>query len=280
MSRLKRSVRRSTGAPGATDGLSIRPSLTFGRPLCMRAPARRGRRYPQGAHAVAVSATLRLRCAARSGVAPLNSLRSLRSLRSNRRGESVLEARCARRPQSCAARRHRNRPLRVAPAALPPFGLLRRTPTGLLDATAHRPLATPHLGVGVGLASQSNLGWQRGGRHPVGAISGATSSAGLWSARASALPHLTRRVCLSGESAANAASSAARPQAEQHSGVGAKRRPPQHEPPPGAACRAALTVARMPNAQHAATRQKHSHPANESLDTPHLPRFVSEPLPC
>ena len=55
--------------------------------------ARRGRRYPPGAHAVAVCASLRLHCAARSGVAPQNSLRSLRSLRSNSRGESDNEPR-------------------------------------------------------------------------------------------------------------------------------------------------------------------------------------------
>jgi len=73
-------------------------------------PARRehrGRRYPSGAHAEAVGAgprrgpfvaLHRLHCAARSGVAPQNSLRSLRSLRSNSRGESVVEARAARAP--------------------------------------------------------------------------------------------------------------------------------------------------------------------------------------
>ena len=59
----------------------------------------------------------RLRCGARPGVAPHNSLRSLRSLRSDRCGESVHEARCARRPQSCAPRRPTNRPCRVPPAA-------------------------------------------------------------------------------------------------------------------------------------------------------------------
>ncbi len=56
----------------------------------------------------------------------------------------------------------------------------------------------------------------------------------------SAHPHLTRRGCLSGVSEANVASSAARARTEQRSGVGAKRRPPQHEPPPGTACGAAL----------------------------------------
>ena len=59
----------------------------------LAASAHRGRRYPAGAHAVAVCASLRLHCAARSGVAPPNSLRSLRSLRSNSRGESDHEAR-------------------------------------------------------------------------------------------------------------------------------------------------------------------------------------------
>jgi hypothetical protein len=53
----------------------------------------RGRRSPARAPAVAVAAARRLHCAARSGVAPPNSLRSLRSLRSNNRGESVVEAR-------------------------------------------------------------------------------------------------------------------------------------------------------------------------------------------
>ena len=55
--------------------------------------ARRGRRCPALAHAVAVGASHRVHCAARSGVAPPNSLRSLRSLRSNSRGESDVDAR-------------------------------------------------------------------------------------------------------------------------------------------------------------------------------------------
>src|SRR5512143_1279791 len=60
--------------------------------------ARRGGRYPAGAPTVAVSATLRLRCDARSAVARRNSLHSLRSLRSNNRRESEHEARAARAP--------------------------------------------------------------------------------------------------------------------------------------------------------------------------------------
>ena len=64
-------------------------------PISARAKARAGR--PRR-FAEAVSAALRLHCAARSGVASPNSLRSLRSLRSNNRDESVHEARAARAP--------------------------------------------------------------------------------------------------------------------------------------------------------------------------------------
>jgi hypothetical protein len=89
----------------------------------------------------------------------------------------------------------------------------------------------------------------RGRRYPVGAISGATSSAGSGSARASALRQLTRRGCLSVVSAANEASSAARPWTEQRSAVAAERRPPQHKPSPGTACRDSLKVAKALNHQ-------------------------------
>jgi hypothetical protein len=57
----------------------------------------------------------------------------------------------------------------------------------------------------------------------------------------SAHPHLTRRGCLNGANEVSKVSSAARPQAEQRSAVAAQRRPPQHEPSPGAACRATQT---------------------------------------
>jgi hypothetical protein len=60
------------------------------------------------------------------------------------------------------------------------------------------------------------------------------------SARAARFVHLTRRDCLSGTTAGSEASFAARPRREHRSGVGAKRRPPQHEPLPGTARRDAL----------------------------------------
>ncbi len=53
----------------------------------------------------------------------------------------------------------------------------------------------------------------------------------------SALRYLTRRGCLNGANAVRVVSSAARPRTEHRSGVGAQRRPPQHEPLPGSACR-------------------------------------------
>ncbi len=64
----------------------------------------------------------------------------------------------------------------------------------------------------------------------------------------SALRRLTRRNCPSAVSAANAASSATRPLAENRSAVGAQRRPRKHEPPAGAAWRdaEALLAQRCP----------------------------------
>ena len=86
--------------------------MNFADSIGPAAVARRGRRCPVGAHAVAVGALRRLHCDARSAVASPNSLRS------NNGDESDNEARCARRPQPCASRRPGNRPHRAPPAAL------------------------------------------------------------------------------------------------------------------------------------------------------------------
>ena len=102
--------------------------------------AGRGSRYPVGAHAVAVAASRRLHFDARPGVASKNSLRSLRSLCSNSFDESVVDARCARRPQACASRRHRNRPHRAPPAALQRWGF----------RCEHQPCAQRHVRAGCG----------------------------------------------------------------------------------------------------------------------------------
>ena len=108
------------------------PLLTFERPLCAHASARRGRRHPVGPGGGSCRGGRRraptpLRCSAWRRAA--NSLRSLRSLRSNRRGESVLDARCARRRQSCAARRPRNRPHQAPPGAACRAGTVRLSGT-------------------------------------------------------------------------------------------------------------------------------------------------------
>lgn len=85
---------------------------------CARRSSRaRAGRWALGAHTVSVFAALRLRCDARAGVAPQNSLRALCALRSNSCGEHVDEARFAWLPRPCASRRHRVSPQRPAPSA-------------------------------------------------------------------------------------------------------------------------------------------------------------------
>jgi len=93
----------------------------------------------------------------------------------------------------------------------------------------------------VACGTRRTSGGLRGRRCPRGAISVATRSAAPGSARASALRGLTCRGCSNAATAGRAVSSAARPWREHRSGVGAQRRPPQHEPPVGSACRDAPT---------------------------------------
>ena len=80
------------------------------------ASERRGGRYPAGAPTVAVGLAGRLRCDARSAVAPRNSLHSLRSLRSDNRGEPDHEARAARVPTALL----RFSPPHKSPPQVPP----------------------------------------------------------------------------------------------------------------------------------------------------------------
>ena len=165
----------------------------------------------------AVAAARRLPCGARSRSLRHNSLRSLRSLRSDRCRKSEVEARCARWPRglrsSAPQSRCAGQPARAFAAALVVFS-----------------------STGAGAVARRVV--------PGGGEFAATRSAGPWSARAQrALPPLTCRICLSAVSAANVASYAARPQTEHRSAVGAQRRPPQSEPPPGTACRDARSPA-------------------------------------
>jgi hypothetical protein len=80
-------------------------------------PALRRRAGPAAGPGRAVGPAGRLRCDARVGVAPPNSRRSLRSLSSDNGGESVYEARCARRPRRCASRRPQRPRSRACAAA-------------------------------------------------------------------------------------------------------------------------------------------------------------------
>jgi len=171
--------------------------------------ARRGWRCAASAHTGAVFASLRLRCAARPEVAPKNSRRSLRSLWSNSFGESVLDARCARRPQACAAHRSTVSRRRTAPAAKATSGGSRpRTTTGSAKA---RP--------------------GRGQRACV-----ALRSTGLAARARSVLRALTRRNCLTKESAASGGSFSTGPQDRAPQGSRCIHRPPQWRagPCPGA----------------------------------------------
>ena len=161
-------------------------------------------------------------------VAPQNSLRSLRSLRSNSRGESVHEARCARRPRSAAllgAAEARRR----APAH--GFAGHARSLGRGKARSGHRARDAPRAaGARPGEArarcprlaflsqEKSVLAKARagGGR----SASAAPSSAGLAGSARSAPRELTRRSCLSAESAANAASSATARKTEQRRGRG------------------------------------------------------------
>ena len=135
----------------------------------------------------------------RPGVAPQNSLRALRPLRSNNRGEHDHEARCARRPRTCAPRRPTQRPHRVPPAARD--GLLRPTK----KATGGRKGA-----FGQDMAR----------------LCGAEERRACGLAR-SANRHQTRRDCSSAAAAGRVASFATGRKTEHHRAVGAQRRPLQ-----------------------------------------------------
>jgi hypothetical protein len=149
---------------------------------------------------VAVGAVRRLHCDARPRVARQNSLRDLRSLPSDNCRESVYEARCARRPRACASRRPTNRPHRAPPAA--------RASVVFFDARKTN--------------TASAKGCVGGSRRACEA----PRSAGLVAARACAPRNQTRRMCLSGASAARAASYATGHEPEHRRAACAKRRPP------------------------------------------------------
>jgi hypothetical protein len=166
--------------------------------------ARRGRRYPPGAHAGAVGPAGRLPCDARAGVASRNSLRSLRSLRSDSRDESDHEARW-----------------RAPTPALRFSALQKSPPTGTACREAPSAACRP---------SHAERVPQGRGRGCVRGASEAPRSAGLVAARVSALRHRTRRDCLSAESEANEASFATGHETEHRRGVRPQGGPPKLSP--------------------------------------------------
>jgi hypothetical protein len=183
------------------------------------ASARRGGRYPAWAHAGAVGQRRRLRCDARAGVAPRNSLHSLRSLRSDNRGES--DERSALRAPTPA--------LRFSPPHKSP------TPGTHRAATLLAFVDEGHGGAGKAVGGSS------------AATYAVPRSTGLVAARASAHRVLTRRDCLSAANAVSEASFATGEETEHRGGPGAKRRAAASErrrtPTRGFAARAGWQVA-------------------------------------
>jgi hypothetical protein len=174
------------------------------------ASARRGGRYPMRAPTVAVGLAGRLRCDARSAVAPRNSLHSLRSLRSDSLGESD----------------ERSALLRFSPPHKSP-------PPG----TAHRTAAL----VVFEHACHDGAGKAGGGCAPV-ATYAAPRNGSLAAARDSALRVLTRRDCSSEANAVSAASFATGRETEYRREPSAQRRAAAFErrrtPARGFACSA------------------------------------------
>jgi hypothetical protein len=171
--------------------------------------------------------------------------------------KSVVDARCARghEPWPCRPRRA-GRHGRSQGTNGPPDRLCPCSPPRRLRG-APQPARTrlcSHCAVVFPTHSRDGGACSR--RCPARAISVATSSAGPGSARASAHQPLTRRECLNGMSEANAVSFAARPRTEQRSAVGAKRRPPAHEPGPGCACRDTLRRRQRGHSRSTATDRK------------------------
>ena len=199
----------------ASVGCALRPFTTRAlRPARLGARQSRGR-VCAGARMRQPFASRRVPSGARSRGPSRNSLHSLRSLRSNSRDESEHDARSRARPRA----------------------LRSSAPHMSLPSHTHPRLCRHHCE-----PRRTTRAWPRGGRCPGWATCGAARSAAPGSARAARFVHLTRRDCPSATNAVSEASFAARPRREHRSGVGAFGRPPQYEPTPGTAHRAALTL--------------------------------------
>jgi hypothetical protein len=219
---------------------------------------RRGRRHPAGAHAGAVSASLRLHCAARTGVAPRTRFVRCAHYAQTDGAKSVLDARFARRPQSCAARHPRNRPRRVPPAALSAIRCMRRENTSAdlkVRVPAAHDLPTKRREA-LGFCCAGNQRVEARQALPAGGDFCGGEQRSLEVGARSAHQRLNSPRLFERSERSERSEFGARLQGEHHSGVGAKRRPPQHEPLAGSACRAAPTQARVPNVQRSAMGRK------------------------
>jgi len=148
-----------------------------------------------GKESRACEGALRVPCAARRGARRVTRCVRWRELRSDRRGESEVEARWRAPPLGCAARRLRRQGAWAA-GQHESQGKTKPKPKPLVPSLSSAPASR---------RGQCLRRWR---------------AAQPWGRRA-APPLLTRRGCPSAVRAAYAASSAARPQGEQHSVVGA-----------------------------------------------------------
>jgi hypothetical protein len=215
-------MRSKTRSGGFRKSRSTRMRL----PLARHPASVRQRRVRAGRGASRRRSALRTDCPAVLGLVapPHNSLRSLRSLRSNRRGESELMARCARGPRALRSSAPPRR------AATCPHAPLLKSAVVLQNTTSRVPPSRQAVPGGGDFWGEEQRRAGLGAR--------------------SALHQLTRRICLNAASEARVVSYATRARTEQRTAVGAQRRPPQHEPPPGTACRDALPLRELRHLTH------------------------------
>ena len=205
--------------------------------------------------------TGRLRCDARGRVAPQNSLRAHWALRSDSCGESVLDARFARRPRRCASRRSQRHPGQAHAAALNLWSsrlieaharileqpvLIASGPTSKYEASASV-FSQPSR---AGLTADGGGLWR---------ACGSPRSAGCEARARSALRQHARGSCLSAAPAGREASSAAGPCTRAPQGsrpCGPTDTPKRRSPPLSAErgnaheCRPAVTLAKRNPSTH------------------------------
>ena len=169
----------------------------------------------------------RLHCDARGRVAPQNSLRAQGALRSDSCGESVLDARCARRPRRCASRRSQRHPGQAHTAAL-----------NLWNAQCVVDIPSYPEKTVLALMAERHAKSSAGGGGLWRACGSPRSAGGEARAR-SALRQQIRGSCPSVANAVSEASSAAGPCARAPQGsrpCGPTDTPKRRSPPPSAEC--------------------------------------------